>query len=348
MISYKDRAYCSRECGNNECSRNFNDDVMAHARAWWGSDGEPPIDFADMRTDECGFVRIEESGSFVCDDMTIYEDGNFNMNIKYTSDGKKVSVLGKLNAQESIVQEIFVTQDGAEIPSGENFVVKSLHDTPAVSWQEKELKKLENLYKTESNEWKRRINSLLDSVNKEYSILEALLNNARSTIKSWDHDCFNRLELFLTGKIKYLVLVEYCNYKIFEFSEAISDIDNNIRLITLFGRSDGSLDWKINHYRDGSGNDTTIIPATSLEEAKALLEVIIAKKIDEKNTANDAMVEAKKLYGLSVPSEDQISQLNLKTIEQKNKIIEKLKSDILTVESEIEAISSGNDEKAAK
>lgn len=31
---------------------------MAHARAWWGSEGEPPIDFSDMRTDECGFVPV--------------------------------------------------------------------------------------------------------------------------------------------------------------------------------------------------------------------------------------------------------------------------------------------------
>jgi len=48
-------------------------------------------------------------------------------NIKFTSDGKKVAVVGKLNAQETIVQEIFVS-NGNEIPSGENFVVKSLHD----------------------------------------------------------------------------------------------------------------------------------------------------------------------------------------------------------------------------
>lgn len=267
------------------------------------------------------------------------------MNIKYTSDGKKVSVLGKLNAQESIVQEIFVTQDGAEIPSGENFVVKSLHDAPAVSWKENELKKLENLYETESNEWKRRINSLRDSSNKEYSTLAALLNNTRSTIKSWDHDCFNRLELFLTGKIKYMVLVEYGNYNIFEFSEAISEIgdrDNNIRLITLFGRSDGALDWKLNHYHDGSGNDRTIFPAISLEEAKSILEEQIIEKIAKNGEASESMIKAKKLYGLSVPSEDQIHQLNQKAIENKNKVIEKLKSGILEIENEIKTLESSH------
>ena len=55
--------------------------------------------------------------------------------IKYTSDGKKVAVIGRLNNQEQIVQEVFVV-DGSEIPSGEHFVVKSLHDVPVLSWKE--------------------------------------------------------------------------------------------------------------------------------------------------------------------------------------------------------------------
>ncbi len=40
--------------------------------------------------------------------------------IKYTTDGKKVVVLGNLNSQEKIVQEVFVV-DGSEIPSGEDY-----------------------------------------------------------------------------------------------------------------------------------------------------------------------------------------------------------------------------------
>jgi len=75
-----------------------------------------------------------------------------NQNIKYTSDGKKVLVVGKLNAQETIVQEIFISNDN-EIPSGENFVVKSLHDAPAVSWKEKNLKDFEDRYEKEKKHY---------------------------------------------------------------------------------------------------------------------------------------------------------------------------------------------------
>ena len=64
------------------------------------------------------------------------------MEIKFTTDGKKVIVIGSLNSQEKIVQEIFIV-GGSEIPSGEHFVVKSLHDAPAVSWKEKNIKEIE-------------------------------------------------------------------------------------------------------------------------------------------------------------------------------------------------------------
>ena len=66
-------------------------------------------------------------------------------NFKYTDDGRKVVVIAPLNAKETIVQEVFVSS-GQEIPSGENFVVKNLHDSPVVSWKEKNLAELEQRY----------------------------------------------------------------------------------------------------------------------------------------------------------------------------------------------------------
>ena len=64
---------------------------------------------------------------------------------KYTTDGRKVVVLGSLNSQEKIVQEVFII-NGSEIPSGEHFVVKTLHDYPAVSWKESRLREIDEQY----------------------------------------------------------------------------------------------------------------------------------------------------------------------------------------------------------
>lgn len=59
MICYRDKRFCNQECANRDCDRNFNDDVLARAKAWWCGDN-PPIDFTDLKTDDCGFVEIEK------------------------------------------------------------------------------------------------------------------------------------------------------------------------------------------------------------------------------------------------------------------------------------------------
>lgn len=41
-----------------------------------------------------------------------------------------------------------------------------------------------------------------------------------------------------------------------------------MKLLTLYGRRDGGLEWRLNKYRDGSGSDTTVIPCQSIEEAR--------------------------------------------------------------------------------
>lgn len=87
------------------------------------------------------------------------------MNIKYTTDGKKVVVLGDLNSNEKIVQEIFITPSGNELPGGENFVVKSLLDEPAKSWKEEEIAKLEKRY----NDRKREIQRDMDDLEEKYN-----------------------------------------------------------------------------------------------------------------------------------------------------------------------------------
>ena len=74
--------------------------------------------------------------------------------LKYLSDGRKVSVIGKINKTEYIVQEVFITESGDEIPSGENFTAKSLHDAPVLSWKENEAKKVESRYEKANNEIK--------------------------------------------------------------------------------------------------------------------------------------------------------------------------------------------------
>lgn len=239
------------------------------------------------------------------------------MQTKFTSDGKKVAIVGKLNAQETIVQEIFVTEAGAEIPSGENFVVKSLHDSVVISWKDKELKRI-----TEQNEL---LISRLESENKQYDaqleasrkrfkeeskILGDKLHFIAAAVKNTDESSFNTLLAFLEGRIKYLVENNTYSPKILTFTEAVenksnSDYWSGLNLISLFGNDDGTLQFKVHDYYDGYKSFIQVIPCETEEgaifqltqligKAKEYNQYIIAeaKKYDIKLNAN--MVKAYK------------------------------------------------------
>lgn len=59
MPYYKDKTFCNQECANTECPRNFNDGVMSGEKSWWRGE-EPPVYFANLRNDDCGFVDIKK------------------------------------------------------------------------------------------------------------------------------------------------------------------------------------------------------------------------------------------------------------------------------------------------
>ncbi|EKT4561858.1 hypothetical protein QEM42_003052 [Pseudomonas putida] len=198
-------------------------------------------------------------------------------NIKYTSDGRKVVVVGKLNAEQTIVQEIFVS-NGQEIPSGENFVVKSLHDAPAVSWKENDLKKQEERYERETKRLKddlesqsRRLGIAREKAKSHADVLMAFANKA-------DEAQLDTLKKFLSGEITHLYMAGY-SPEIFEWADDLKsfDTDNDswnrrvkvdgMKLVSLFGYSDGNLAYRLHTYRDGSGGSAEIHPATSYEQA---------------------------------------------------------------------------------
>jgi hypothetical protein len=207
--------------------------------------------------------------------------------IKFTNDGKKVVVVGKLNAQETIVQEVFVTEKGAELPSGENFVVKSLHDEPVITYKDKREKDLEIRLKSlekQLSEEEGKIQSY------ERLVLEPLKEKAKC-LKSMMGDkaeAYQQLINFITGNIKYVVFKKYGMPEIKTYEEFLKLLDttdsyynterfDGLRLVSLFGRSEGKVDYKINRYGDGSGSSEEIYPANDYQEAVEKVIDIISK-----------------------------------------------------------------------
>lgn len=206
--------------------------------------------------------------------------------IKYTSDGKKVLVVGKLNAEQTIVQEIFVSA-GQEIPSGENFVVTSLHDAPAESWKEKNLRELEERYpkqkeklERELAEHERRLRLAMEKAKARTDVLMKFAANSEDSQ-------LDTLKKFMAGEITHLYVSGY-SPSIADFIDGTEpfDVDNwggrikvdGMKLVSLMGRSDGSLSYRLSRYSDGSGGGRDVFPATSYDEALAMAQADFEKQ----------------------------------------------------------------------
>lgn len=256
---------------------------------------------------------------------------------KYTTDGKKVIVVGALNAQETIVQEVFVAENGTEIPSGENFVVKSLHDVPVKSWKQDNLEKLEARYDSERREWDVKINEntrRLRAENERIYNLVASLKTYRN-IEQFD-PAIEMVTKFLTGQITHLVELSY-SPKITEFGNAMAGGEydrDRIKLITLFGKADGNFEWGVSEYSSG-GSTTTIIPCTSLEEAVLRLKEHINAK-DEKHISSYDIAASEK-YGIEIDPDKRKAFLE-RSIESWDKTLNESIQKIDAAKSEKEAL----------
>lgn len=253
---------------------------------------------------------------------------------KFTTDGRKVVIVGALNSQETIVQEVFVAGNGAEIPSGENFVVKSLHDEPVKSWK---VKSIEN---EESDVAKRqaeviRLNAAIKQENKR---LEALLSSLRK-YKSEDqfYPAWDNLNLFMTGGITHLVELGW-SPSIVEFNKSVAPGEydgGNIKLLSLFGSSDGNVEWRLHSYSDHSGGSKAIVPATSYDHAVSIL----SKYINAKDSINSYDVKVSEKHGFKI-AQDKLDVFTKNEISQKEKFVAEKKQQLEDALAELESLKS--------
>lgn len=185
--------------------------------------------------------------------------------IKFTTDGKKVIVIGSLNSQEKIVQEIFIV-DGSEIPSGEHFVVKSLHDAPAVSWKEENLRKIEVNYNSQKETYENELSRLRKTYNMQSRELRNKIEYAGKVLKNVSPDSFKTLVDYLTGEIKYIVKLGW-DVKLIEWKDFIQNYEDELRLISVYGKDDGTMTYAIGDYYDYSGGNKHFKPFNNYDDA---------------------------------------------------------------------------------
>lgn len=260
--------------------------------------------------------------------------------IKFTTDGKKVVVIGSLNSQEKIVQEIFVI-GGSEIPSGEHFVVKSLHDAPAVSWKESELKKLEARYNKESKQYEDELQRLHKSYKERSQELRAKLNYCGLALKNVNEDSFNTLIDYITGEIKWIVIGGY-DPKLVPIDEFHQMYEDKLRLISLFGKDDGTFTYAVGDYYDYSGGNKKFHPFINYDDALLKFkELLLSQDVSDSN------IKLAASYGFHYP-DDKIADYVRKREKTLNEYIASYQEKIDVYKDELEVLqkyTTGNNIK---
>lgn len=252
--------------------------------------------------------------------------------IKYTTDGRKVVIVGSLNSQEKIVQEIFVSGE-VEIPSGENFVVKTLHDAPAVSWKETRLKELNDRFDKEQKQWLTELDKLHKSYIEKTKSLKLKLNYVGLALKNADEKSFETLVNYITGEIKFIV-VECYNVELLPINEFNELYENKLRLISLYGKDDGTFGYAVGEYYDYSGGNKKFHPFSNYEDAlEKLKEIVISKDV------SDEIIEVSKKYGFELDKE-KLKQFKSKRIESLNTNIENHQKYIDTWKKSIDELNN--------
>ena len=281
-----------------------------------------------------------------------------NLIEKYTADGKKVVVVESLNSTQYIVQEVFVTEDGKEIPAGEKFVAQQLFDVPVKSWatkeqerQKKYLEYLDSQYKKEEKEGREKLTKLKNQIYLEQQTLEGHLKWLKAVAKEPHYEEIKQiirdLYTFFSEKIWFCrmydgpVIIEYSH----DNAETILDTFwdgkfDGMRLVSLYGCADGNLRW-IHTFCDGSGggNDDYVFFA-SYEEAVAWAQ----KKFDNMNVEyiSKKCIDRVRGYGCVV-SDERINKIYQCLIDKEQKSLADHKTTVEKDQKRIDGLIAERD-----
>lgn len=132
-----------------------------------------------------------------------------------------------------------------------------------------------------------------------------------------DPDAKKLIESMITNEAP--ISMSCCNEPCVNASEKIKtncdssyDRRDCFKLLSLFGRSDGDLEWRLNQYSDGSGCGSTVYPCTSYDQALDIVREWFAEKAktdlenmdkDRGNKPSLSIIEKAKEYAITMPDE---------------------------------------------
>lgn len=224
----------------------------------------------------------------------------------YDIHGRAASYIAN-SAHGHVVEAIYETEDG-EPSYGKPEVWREVFSSPPTAKLHSEIAELEAKLNTTRTEL--------------YQIQEQRrIEDREYAARAAERKRFAQLETlddFIAGKITHFLVIEGYAERISiqtfeEFMVSKEDRwDRKLRLLSLFGRSNGDLAWYVDHYSDGSGGSNgRCFPALSYEDAVRLASEWLDGRYADVRTkehkhASLELANAAERFGLSVP--DDIAQ----------------------------------------
>jgi len=216
---------------------------------------------------------------------------------KYLRDGQEVEVIKKIK-DGFLVQDVFYSEDEYEneyVDDSKTYFIEKVFDKAP------ELK-----YTIEVNRLEEKVNELHKQKEKLQAEIEKATEENKNKMKKFNKFSeLKNLNMFIDGEITHFALLKW-ERRIVTFDEFVCKEDHTgnspyiLKLLTLFGKSKGDLEWRINEYKDGSGSWKTAVPCSSFEEARQELQKYIDAEIETDDTSARYIIECAKEYNLRI------------------------------------------------
>lgn len=221
---------------------------------------------------------------------------------KFSKDGYKIEVVENLKSGRYLVRRIFSGvadgwDDECEYPGGELSVVDAVFDHAPTQKLEAIVAGLREQIKNLQHE----------KANLAQEIRDTEEAGRAKLARYKKYDQLKTLDMFLDGKITHYVLEYWGSFKIISFEDVVPDErydKDQIKLLTLFGKSNGNLEWGLSKYSDGSGCNTTVTPCVSYEEALSVAQKFVDSKMnDDNNYWSSQLIKEATIYSLKIDPE---------------------------------------------
>lgn len=227
----------------------------------------------------------------------------------FTADGQNVrldaiTTDGKYVVRMQVWEGYSDPNDSTPYADGSMQIVERLFHTPPIDKKDARIAQLEQQIRNEEIR--------LVQIRKE---IEGAQKGHTDLIKKLEQiPALQRIADMIDGKFTHCVIENNGEFFVKTFKEAMSGLEEYERgpglfkLICLYGNSNGDMLWKINKYRDGSGDWRHLEVCHSEEEARAALiaqvSERITKAIAQKHTwMLDRLIKSLERIGEKAPEE---------------------------------------------